>query len=81
MIIKLKTTSKKKEKSKIKSNNIRAILTDIEMSQQELADIALNGNRHLLSRIVNGHRKCVSLPTAIKIANALGKPVEQVFSI
>ena len=71
----------KREKSKIKSNNIRQILAEIEMSQQELADIALEGNRHLLSRIVNGHRKCISLPIALKISNALKKPVEQVFTM
>ena len=69
----------KKPKEQIHSNKIRLILTDIGMSQQELADIALDGNAAHLSRIINGGRRCISLPIAIKISNALGKPVEEVF--
>jgi DNA-binding XRE family transcriptional regulator len=49
------------------------------MTQQELADIALNGNAAHLSRIMNGQRRCISLPIAFKIADALNKPVEEVF--
>ena len=49
------------------------------MTQQELADIALNGNTAHLSRIMNGQRRCISLPIAFKIADALNKPVEEVF--
>jgi DNA-binding XRE family transcriptional regulator len=69
----------KKPKEKLHSNKIRAILTEIEMSQQELADIALDGNAAHLSRIINGQRRCISLPIAIKISTALGRPVEEVF--
>ena len=69
----------KKPKEKLHSNKIRKILTNIGMSQQELADIALDGNSAHLSRIINGQRRCISLPIAIKIANALGQPVEDVF--
>ena len=69
----------KKPKSKMYGNNIREILTDIGMSQQELADIALDGNAAHLSRIINGQRRCISLPIAIKIATALDKKVEEVF--
>ena len=69
----------KKEKAKIHSNKIRLILTQIAMSQQELADIALDGNAAHLSRIINGGRRCISLPIAIKISNALNRPVEEVF--
>jgi DNA-binding XRE family transcriptional regulator len=49
------------------------------MTQQELADISLDGNTSHLSRIINGSRRCVSLPIAFKIAEALNMKVEQVF--
>lgn len=69
----------KKPKEKLHSNRIRIILEEIEMSQAELADIALDGDSAHLSRIINGQRRCISLPIAIKIANALKRPVEEVF--
>ena len=71
----------KKAKEKLHSNNIRKILKDINMSQQELADISLDGNSAHLSRIINGQRRCISLPIAIKISMALNRPVEQVFTM
>ena len=55
------------------------ILEEIGMSQQELADICLDGRTCHLSRIINGQRRCISLPVAIKIANALNRPVEEIF--
>jgi len=70
---------KKKNKAKIHSNKIRQILLDLDMTQQELADLALDGNTTHLSRIINGQRRCISLPVAIKIAIALNLPVEEVF--
>ena len=51
------------------------------MSQQELADIALDGNSAHLSRIINGQRRCISLPIALKISKALNTPVEEVFML
>jgi len=69
----------KKTKEKIHSNKIRQFLQEIDMSQQELADISLDGNAAHLSRIINGQRRCISLPIAIKISKALNKPVEEVF--
>lgn len=69
----------KKSKEKLHSNKIRQILQEIDMSQQELADIALDGNAAHLSRIINGQRRCISLPIAIKISRALNRPVEEVF--
>jgi DNA-binding XRE family transcriptional regulator len=69
----------KKPKEKLYSNRIRVILEEIEMTQAELADIALDGNAGYLSRIINGGRRCISLPIAIKISSALGRPVEEVF--
>lgn len=69
----------KKDKEKLHSNKIRVILNEIGMSQQELADLALDGNAAHLSRIINGQRRCISLPIAIKICNVLKRPVEEVF--
>jgi DNA-binding XRE family transcriptional regulator len=69
----------KKSKEKLHSNKIRQILIEMDMSQAELADLALDGNAAHLSRIINGQRRCISLPIAIKIANALKRPVEEVF--
>jgi DNA-binding XRE family transcriptional regulator len=69
----------KKAKEKLHSNRIRIILEEIGMSQQELADIALDGNAGYMSRIINGNRRCISLPIAIKISQALNRPVEEVF--
>tara|TARA_R110000803_G_scaffold21216_2_gene53665 strand:- start:12149 stop:12442 length:294 start_codon:yes stop_codon:yes gene_type:complete len=75
----MESKKEKKSKEKLHSNNIRKILNNIGMSQQELADISLAGNSAHLSRIINGQRRCISLPIAIKISNALGFPVEDVF--
>lgn len=62
------------------SNNIRAILRKHNLTQQELARVALNNDKAHLSRIVNGKCACISLPIAIRISKALNKPVEQVFN-
>ena len=82
MITKLSTKKvlkEKKPKSKMYSNRIKQILRETGMSQQELADLTLDGNAAHLSRIINGQRRCISLPIAIKISNALKRPVEEVF--
>ena len=68
-----------KPKEKMHSNKIRIILDQIGMSQQELSDIALDGNASHLSRIINGQRRSISLPIAIKISTVLKRPVEEVF--
>jgi len=69
---------KPKPKAKMYGNRIKAILQQIEMSPQELADIIESTPSHV-SRIINGQRRCISLPIAIKIAQALKTPVEEVF--
>jgi DNA-binding XRE family transcriptional regulator len=74
-----KTQKVKKPKEKLHSNRIKIILEEIGMSQQELADLSLSGNAAHLSRIMNGQRRCISLPIAIKICKILNKPVEEVF--
>jgi plasmid maintenance system antidote protein VapI len=73
-------TKSKKPKEQIHSNNIRAILKQHNITQQELARVALNNDKYHLSRIINGKCRCISLPIAIRIAKALGKPVEKVFN-
>ncbi len=80
MITKLKTIKEKKAKSKLYSNRIKIILNEIEMSQQELADLIETNPAHL-SRIINGQRQCISLPIAYKIAKALKRPIEEVFQL
>jgi DNA-binding XRE family transcriptional regulator len=69
----------KKPKEKLHSNRIRQVLAEINMCQQELADLALNGDAGYMSKIINGGRRCISLPIAIKIARVLGRPVEEIF--
>jgi transcriptional regulator with XRE-family HTH domain len=69
----------RKPKEKLHSNRIRIILEELKMSQQELADLALNGDATHLSRIINGQRRSISLPIAIKISHVLQRPVEEVF--
>ena len=49
------------------------------MSQQELADICLAGDKAYLSKIINGKRKNISLPLALKIAKALNTTTEKLF--
>lgn len=70
--------TKRKPKTKMYGNRIKAILKEQEMSPQELSDISGIIPSHL-SRIINGQRRCISLPIAIKIAQALKTPVESVF--
>lgn len=82
MITKIKTKKKveRKPKRKVYSNRIMAMLKDINMSQQELADLIKTDNSHL-SKIINGKRRCISLPIALEIAKALNKHVEEVFQL
>jgi plasmid maintenance system antidote protein VapI len=76
--MKLKAKSKPKPKAKMFGNRIKIILKEKGMSPVELADIIETTPSHI-SRIINGQRRCISLPIAIKIALALGTPVEEVF--
>ena len=72
-----KQTRVKKVRAKIHSNRIKMILKELEMTQVELADLALNGDVVHLSKIVNGKKRCISLPIAIRISRALKLPVEK----
>ena len=68
----------RKQKEKMYGNRIKEFLTKKQMYLQELSDITEISLSHL-SRIVNGQRRCISLPIAIKISQALKEPVEAVF--
>ena len=69
---------KMKPKEKMWGNRIKEILTAKEMSPQELSDITGIIPSHM-SRIINGKRMCISLPIAMKIAEALNEPIEKKF--
>jgi transcriptional regulator with XRE-family HTH domain len=73
----IKKAKPKKQKDGI-SNRIGEILTEKNMTKQELADLTELYPSHI-SEIVSGTRKGITLPIAIKIANALGMKVEEVF--
>lgn len=68
----------KKTKETIYGNNIRKILKEINMTQQELSDVS-KLSPSFVSKIILGKRKCISLPIAFKISKALNKTVEEVF--
>jgi DNA-binding XRE family transcriptional regulator len=69
----------KKVRDRMFGNKIRAILDEKGMCQQELADLALNGDRQHLSSIILGKKPCLSLSVAFRISTALGMPIEDVF--
>jgi len=74
----LKKPEYRKPKESLKGNRIKDILEQREMTQAELSDLSGVPTQHL-SRIVNGQRKCISLPIAFKLARALNLSVEDVF--
>jgi DNA-binding XRE family transcriptional regulator len=76
----MKSTKIKKSREKIHGNKIKTILLECGMNQQELADITGIGVSHL-SKIILGKRRCLSLPIAFKISQALNKKIEDVFIV
>lgn len=68
----------KKEKEKLSGNRIPELLEIKGMKRVELANLIGISEGHL-SRIINNKTLCVSLPIAIKIAQGLNEPVENVF--
>lgn len=68
----------KKEKEKLSGNRIPELLEIKGMKRVELANLIGISEAHL-SRIINNKTLCVSLPIAIKIAQGLNEPVENVF--
>jgi transcriptional regulator with XRE-family HTH domain len=77
-MIKERKKGEKKSKEIIHGNRIKLILQEIGMTQQELADITQLNTSHL-SKIILGKRRCISLPIAFKISNALNRKIEDVF--
>lgn len=68
----------KKTKEKLSGNRIPELLDIKGMKRVELAHLIGISEAHL-SRIINNKTLCVSLPIAIKIAQGLDEPVENVF--
>jgi plasmid maintenance system antidote protein VapI len=68
----------KKEKEKICGNRILELLDIKQIKRRELA-YSIGINEAHLSRIINNKTLCISLPIAIKIAQGLDEPVENVF--
>jgi putative transcriptional regulator len=59
-------------------NRVRKFRRDLEISQEELARKA-NTTRQTIISIEKGHTKDLYHSLAVKIADALGKPVGEVF--
>ena len=68
----------KKPKEKMYGNRINEMLKERQMTIQELSDLSGVRPSHL-SRIISGQRRCISLPIAIKVAQALKNSVEEIF--
>ncbi len=68
----------RKEREKLTGNRIPELLDIKGMKRVELAHLIGISEAHL-SRIINNKTVCVSLPIAIKIAQGLDEPVENVF--
>ena len=68
----------RKRKTELTSNNINALLKIKGISRDQLA-IMIDVDTSRISRIILNKVPCISLPIAIKIAQALGEPVESVF--
>jgi len=71
-------TKERKPKETLNGNNIEQLLQLKEMTRSELAILVGTDSSHI-SRIIHNKVKCLSLPIAIKIAQALQEPVENVF--
>ena len=70
---------KRKPKTKMYGNRIKAILKEKGMSPAELADIT-GLAPSFISIIISGGRRCLSLPIAFKISEALESKIEDVFT-
>ncbi len=77
-IILSRAMKEKKIKERIYGNRIKAILKEKGMTQHELAQMTGIEPSHV-SKIILGKRRCISLPIAFKISEALKKPIEDIF--
>lgn len=64
---------------KLVSNKIKFYLDQLNMSQQELADI-IQVDKSFISRIISGERPSITLGIALKISEVLGQHIEEVFN-
>jgi len=71
---------RKKRKEEIIVNHIEALMQKKKMIQVELAHKSFIDSGHL-NKIMRMKKRSISLPIAMKIARALGEPVEKVFEI
>lgn len=75
-----KPTVKRKKRISVVRNRVREVAAKKGISLQEIADRIPTNAPHLW-RIMGNQRPCISLPTAIRIAQILETPVEQLFII
>lgn len=68
----------RKERLKLKGNNVKKYMLEQDMCSQELADITGISPPHIC-RIIKEQKKCVSLPIALIMGKALNTPVEKLF--
>jgi transcriptional regulator with XRE-family HTH domain len=73
-----KNIKKRKPKERLTGNRIKIVLEQKGMIAEELADIT-KMCPSFISRIIHDRILCISLPTALRIGNALNTPVEQLF--
>lgn len=73
-------TKPKKERVKLKGNSLREKLLEINMTQQELADLVGTNKTHIY-KIVSNRNPGVTLTIALKIAKVLNSRVEDLFFI
>ena len=74
----METKKQGKGHEKIHGHRIKILLKEKGIGQQEFADKTGISASHL-SKIILGKRRCISLPIAFKIANALNMQIEDVF--
>lgn len=69
---------KRKQRQVIYGNNIKAIMQESEMEQNEFAEKMDIDAAHA-SRLIKGKKPQLSLVTAFKISHVLNKPIEEIF--
>ncbi len=68
----------RKAKERLMGNRIKEYMVAKGIIAEELADIT-GLCPSFISRILNNHRACISLPIALLIGSALDTPVEKLF--
>ncbi len=68
----------KRPKLKIYRNRVAEVMEQKKIINQELADLIPTNPGHV-TRILSNERPCISLPIALRIAEILETPVEELF--